>query len=411
MQSKQPYIFISYAHKDTALVMPIIEQMQKWNFCVWYDTGIEAGTEWPEYIATKLLASHCVIAFISKNAMNSHNCRREINFAIAKNKDLLVIYLEELELSPGMQMQLDVLQAMFYYRCPSLDIFVKELCKARLLQSCRSEAVPPQPEPSPKLPDPPISGALNSFVKNQPVSQILCEPEVPAEPVPEPIPVVDEPESPPDPEHLYQLGIACAIGDGVEQNHKTAVDWFRKAALLDYPPAQNAMGECCETGFGIACDCAAAVEWYRKAAGQNYAPALANLGKCCQNGTSMPKNISEAMRLYHLAAEQGNAKAQYCIGHCHETGVGAAMSIVEAVKWYRLSAEQGYAPAQCSLALCYEKGAGVPKSTVQAAKYFLLAAQQEYRLAQYHLSLCYEKGLGVPKNANEARKWRALSQM
>ena len=85
----QPYIFISYAHKDSDKVLPIVESLTASGFRVWYDSGIEAGTEWPEYIANKLSESACVIAFISKAALESQNCRREINYAISENKEML----------------------------------------------------------------------------------------------------------------------------------------------------------------------------------------------------------------------------------------------------------------------------------------------------------------------------------
>lgn len=41
----EPYIFVSYAHKDSQIVVPILEQMQSAGFRFWYDKGIEAGTE------------------------------------------------------------------------------------------------------------------------------------------------------------------------------------------------------------------------------------------------------------------------------------------------------------------------------------------------------------------------------
>ena len=42
------YVFVSYAHKDSDTVLPYIEAMKQNGFRVWYDRGIEAGTEWAE---------------------------------------------------------------------------------------------------------------------------------------------------------------------------------------------------------------------------------------------------------------------------------------------------------------------------------------------------------------------------
>lgn len=135
---KEPFIFISYAHADTKEVLPIIKNLQANGFRVWYDAGIEAGTEWPQFIAEHLDAAACVIAFISEAAVESQNCRREINFAIELKKEMLAVYLKETELPLGMRMQLNTLQAMFKYRSENDAEFCKELCKAKIIETCRS---------------------------------------------------------------------------------------------------------------------------------------------------------------------------------------------------------------------------------------------------------------------------------
>ena len=105
-EGKEPYIFISYAHKDSAEVLPLIEELSSRGYRVWYDAGIEAGTEWPEYIAAHLEKSACVLAFLSASAVASFNCRQEINYAIDLQKPTLTVYLEELALTGGMRMRL-----------------------------------------------------------------------------------------------------------------------------------------------------------------------------------------------------------------------------------------------------------------------------------------------------------------
>ena len=50
-EGQQPYLFISYAHADAPAVMAVVRDMYARGYRVWYDEGIEAGSEWPEYIA------------------------------------------------------------------------------------------------------------------------------------------------------------------------------------------------------------------------------------------------------------------------------------------------------------------------------------------------------------------------
>ncbi|MBQ9746185.1 MAG: TIR domain-containing protein, partial [Clostridia bacterium] len=138
-EGNEKYIFISYAHKDSATVLPIIEKMQNAGFRVWYDEGIEAGTEWPEYIAEHLESACTVVAFMSNNAAISVNCRNEINFALSMRKEVLVVYLEETKLTAGMRLQIGTLQSLFRYRHTGEESFLRELMAARILAECKNE--------------------------------------------------------------------------------------------------------------------------------------------------------------------------------------------------------------------------------------------------------------------------------
>ena len=87
----RPYVFISYAHLDSNFVLPCVEAMSKCGINIWYDEGIQAGSEWPEYIAEKVVSCTKFLLFISKAYLESQNCKREFNFAISRKKDILSI--------------------------------------------------------------------------------------------------------------------------------------------------------------------------------------------------------------------------------------------------------------------------------------------------------------------------------
>lgn len=84
-EGDQPYLFVSYCHKDKESVLPVLRFLQDEGIRIWYDTGIDPGTEWPEVIADHLDQSSVFLAFISPNSLESHNCRKEFNFAMMKN--------------------------------------------------------------------------------------------------------------------------------------------------------------------------------------------------------------------------------------------------------------------------------------------------------------------------------------
>ena len=137
----EPFVFISYSHRDSANVFPIIKRLHDTGHRVWYDQGIDPGSEWPEYIAEKLNAAALVICFLSRNAIGSANVRREIHFALDRQKPFISVYLEDFEMSLGLQLQLGSLQAVFLHRYANPDEFHARL--AKVLEPI-IETAPPQ---------------------------------------------------------------------------------------------------------------------------------------------------------------------------------------------------------------------------------------------------------------------------
>lgn len=136
-EGKEPYIFVSYAHKDSASIFRIIELLNKRGYRVWYDEGIEPGSEWPEYIANHLLGAEMVIAFLTPRSVNSVNCRREINFALSKEKPVLTIFMQELKVPAGMELQLSTQQSVLYYQYDSEERFLDKVETCKYLAPCK----------------------------------------------------------------------------------------------------------------------------------------------------------------------------------------------------------------------------------------------------------------------------------
>jgi hypothetical protein len=106
----KPYLFASYAHRNTRDVFPIIRGLADARFRVWYDEGIEPGNEWPEEVGRALTACQLFLVFMSPEAMESRNVRNEINMAAAENKAIMVVFLQPADLSEGMKLQIGTVQ-------------------------------------------------------------------------------------------------------------------------------------------------------------------------------------------------------------------------------------------------------------------------------------------------------------
>lgn len=127
----EPFIFVSYAHKDCDVVWPIITKMREDGYRVWYDDGIEPGTEWDEFIAGKISDSSFFVAFISENYLDSGNCKDELNFARDKVDNKLLVYISEVILPQGMEMRLGRIQAIEAFKLIDSDSLYEKLYVAR----------------------------------------------------------------------------------------------------------------------------------------------------------------------------------------------------------------------------------------------------------------------------------------
>ena len=132
-----PYIFISYSHRNMEEAISIIELLQKDNFRVWYDEGIDPGSEWDENIASHVENCGYFIALLSNEYLESSNCKDELNYARELEKPRLLIYLKDVQLPGGMRMRLSRLQAIHKYKYNSEDLFVKKLEEADGLEQCK----------------------------------------------------------------------------------------------------------------------------------------------------------------------------------------------------------------------------------------------------------------------------------
>lgn len=112
----RPYLFVSYSHRDGATVYADIARLHDQGYRVWYDEGIEPGSEWPEDVAKALDGCSLFLLFVSPNAVASHNVRNEIHFAISRKKPILAVHLDETEMPKGLELQLGSIQAVMRYR-------------------------------------------------------------------------------------------------------------------------------------------------------------------------------------------------------------------------------------------------------------------------------------------------------
>lgn len=148
-RGNEPYVFISYSHKDEELVYHEICWLQAQGINVWYDTtGIGLGREWSDEIASAIQGAEWFVYFISPESVASEHCRRELNFAQAEGCSVIAIHLQPTEVSPGLRLSLDNRQAIFKYRLAESDYrsaLGETLTSGQPTTSMASTAIKPKP--------------------------------------------------------------------------------------------------------------------------------------------------------------------------------------------------------------------------------------------------------------------------
>ena len=152
-----------------------------------------------------------------------------------------------------------------------------------------------------------------------------------------------------------------------------ALDAARAVALAGDPVAQFSLGAMLYFGGS---DTAQSIEWIRKAAEQQYPPAEFHMGQLYDFGFGVAQNDRDALAWYRKSAEHGNAAGQRALGEFYQNGRGVTADAAEAARWYRLGADGNDLRAQYRLGQMYFEGSGVARDYASAYVWFTLAADQ-----------------------------------
>ena len=119
-----------------------------------------------------------------------------------------------------------------------------------------------------------------------------------------------------------------------------AIEWFRKAAAQQYPPAEFQVGQLYDFGFGVVQNDSEALSWYRRAAEHGHAAAGRAVGDFYQKGRGVTADAKEASQWYRRAADADDIRAQYQLGQLYFDGTGVQRDYAAAYLWFSLAATQ-----------------------------------------------------------------------
>ncbi|MFR1977289.1 MAG: hypothetical protein ACLS2X_10080, partial [Coprococcus sp.] len=100
------YIYINYAYEDYRLVQRIIEDIEKTGVKVYHGSGSEE----------RVAGSVCVIHFWTPAAHTSRSYRKVMNYTLKHELDTMLFHLDGVQMASELDVQLDVLHALFKYK-------------------------------------------------------------------------------------------------------------------------------------------------------------------------------------------------------------------------------------------------------------------------------------------------------
>jgi len=195
---------------------------------------------------------------------------------------------------------------------------------------------------------------------------------------------------------LAGMAVAGPLEDGEAAydrgDYAGAVRHWLPLAQQGNPRAENWLGVLYHNGQGVAQDDRTAVAWYRRAAERDDVVAQFNLAAEYVEGTGVPQDDAEAAKWFGRAASRGYPPAERELGTMyHEGRGGLERSAAEAVKWWRAAANAGDAGAAKAL-----QGATAAEAAVQAESARRAAARKAELPAE----------LGRNKAVNYWRLWK-----
>lgn len=331
-EGAEPYIFVSYKHDEWPVVFPVIRRLINDGYRVWYDEGIEAGSEWRCSIQEHVENCSVMLPFLSDKYCNSKFCRRELSVASDDDKVLVPIILEKTQLGNGVRLLVADYQGIVKYEIPDEELFYQRLLSFKCLEVAKG-AAPPSIRPS----------------KNRIVSASAID--------------------------LYDSGMAHYYGNGAERNYLEALQLLNDAidAGLDSERV-SALGEIlprlhywvgrsyADESNGSQEALAKAVEHFEQSADLGDPYGLCELGRYYREGRGVQKDVEKAAKLTKRAAQLGDYGGNYDLGVCYDKGLGVERSPLLAANHYKKASSctpaSDYAKALTLLkaAECYVRG-------------------------------------------------------
>lgn len=152
-EGDEPYLFVSYAHRDAERIYKELQFLHDAGINIWYDEGITPGSRWSDELANAIDHADLFLVFLTEAAVQSENCLNEMDFALRRRRPFLAVELEPVTLPPGIELNIGNRQSILSHRLDPADYRTRLLDAVtksdRTLQTTRGAGLAHAPPPVP----------------------------------------------------------------------------------------------------------------------------------------------------------------------------------------------------------------------------------------------------------------------
>lgn len=125
----KPFIYTVFPREQTSQVMNILENLSKENVLFWFSDKFTKAEE------KRIKASCGILLFVSKQLSQTEQFRKIVDYGVLYEKNILCIYLDEVEQTPWSVMQLGSQQALFVNQFTDDEILLGKIKEAEIFKS------------------------------------------------------------------------------------------------------------------------------------------------------------------------------------------------------------------------------------------------------------------------------------
>lgn len=196
-------------------------------------------------------------------------------------------------------------------------------------------------------------------------------------------------------------------GKGVDQDSRSAVEWYMKSAELGCPRAKWELTKAFRDGTLVVPDSTNYLYYLKKAASSGIPEARYELAMLYMNGDFVPKDYQTAYNWIHLAADQNLPEALFAKGYMLGHGIGVGVNHNEEEDMYMKVGIYGSAELFFQIGKSYEYGLyGAEVNKFEAGRWYKNGADMGHEGCIISWASLMDNMKGNPQESLEERNFR-----